>query len=168
MRGRLIQKFVCVLRRLDPLATSEVTDGGYDEEFGEAIQVDNDTELGESSRREQTAIRLKCQLDRDQDFNHFAMTRGGQQETGRIVLLLHMPELESKGLITSEGKPAIFPGDRIQAIETIKGTEVLSFTEPEMFVLTAEPQGYGLNMFKEPKINLIELVCSPKQESQSV
>ena len=168
MRGRLIQQFVCVLRRLDTAATAAVVSGGYDDEFGEVLQVDNSTELGASSRREEDAIRLRCQLDRDQDFNHFSMSRGGQQEIGRFVILLHMPELEQKGLLTDDGKPAIFPGDRIQAIETIKGVDVFSFTDPEMFVMTAEPQGYGLNMFKEPKVNLVELICSPKQESQAV
>lgn len=165
MRGRLIQRFWCVLRRLDTQATSTVPSGGYDSEFGEPVMVDDGTQLGSSSRREEAAIRLQCQLNRDPRLGIDIMTRGGHQEDSKLEIVLFMEELETGGYLQSDGKPDIHAGDRIEAIEDLAGNTVVTFDEPPgMFVKNGEFAGYGLNMFGVPKINLFVLTCMPEEK----
>lgn len=165
MRGRLIQRFVCVLRRLDTTATSTVPGGGYDPEFGEPINVDDGSQLGAASRREQAAIRLQCQLNRDPRLGVDMMTRGGHKEQSKLEIVLFMEELENGGYLKSSGEPDINAGDRIEAIETIHGANVITFVQPPgMFVKNGELAGYGLNMLGTPKINLFILTCMPEEK----
>lgn len=165
MRGRLIHKFVCVLRRLDPVATAAVVGGGFDPMFGEPIPVDDGTQLGAPSRREQAAIRLQCQLNRDPNLGVDMMTRGGHKEDTDLEIILHMPDLENGGYLDANNKPDIHAGDRIEAIEDVNGGVVVTFANPPgMFVKNAELQGYGLAAFGVPKINLVALTCHPEEK----
>jgi len=164
MRGRLIQRFVVVLYRLDPVATAAVVGGGYDPEFGEPRRVNNVTQLGAASRRELAALRLPCQMDRTPDFDSDTMTRGGHMKIGKIEIILHMPDLESAGLLDSEGQPKLYSGDRVGGIEDRNGAVVWTFANPPgMFVEETEPQGYGLAAFGVPKFNLFVLKCQSEQ-----
>jgi len=47
-RGRLINKFVAVIYRLDTVASAAVVGGGYDDEFDELIPTDDGTQTGAS------------------------------------------------------------------------------------------------------------------------
>ena len=165
MRGRIIQKFVCVLRRLDPAATAAVPGGGFDPVFNEVIPVDDGTQLGSPSRREQAALRLTCQLDRDPRLGMDLLTRGGHQDSSTLVIVLFMQELENMGLLGADGKPEIQSGDRVEEIQDRHGNTMLAFPEPPgMFVHEAAPQGYGLAAFSVPKINLFTLTCRPEEK----
>lgn len=167
MRGRLIQKMVCVLRRLDPAATAAVPGGGYDPVFGEPIPVHDGTQLGSPSRREEAALRLLCQLDRDPRLGVDLMTRGGHQEQDTLVIVLFMEQLENMGLLGADGKPEIQSGDRIEAIEDRNGNPLVTFPDPPgMYVHEAALQGYGLAAFKTPKINLFTLTCRPEMKGE--
>jgi len=164
MRGRLIQRLVCVIRQLDAVATAAVPGGGFDPEFDEPIQVNDGTQAGSSSRREKAALRLPCQVDR-QGWGIDLITRGGHEEQSSIILTLHMQDVEDKGLIGSTGAPTIMAGDRIEAIEDLSGVLQESFPDPPgLFVNTVERAGHGLNMAGTPRFNLLILTCGPARQ----
>jgi len=164
MRGRLIQQLVCVLRRLDPVATAAVVGGGYDPEFDEPRPVPDGTQTGASSRREQAAMRIRCQVGRDSALTTGiarSLTPAGQQDTVVWTLLMHRTELEAKGLLV-DGVPQIFPGDRVEALETVAGAVVHAFpVPPGLYVTGVDDAGFGLAAFGTPQINLCVLRCEP-------
>ncbi len=165
MRGRLIQRFVAVLRRLDPTATAAVPGGGYDPDFRATIPVNAGTGVGTASRRERVAERIRCQVDRD-DWGGDILSRAGHETTADIVLTLHRPDLETGGFLDGNGVPTIYPGDRIEAIETIDGQLVERFADPPgMYVNTVERAGHGLRAFGAPRFNLVVLKCSPMRQT---
>jgi hypothetical protein len=160
MRGRLIQRFVAVLYRLDPVATAAVTSGGYDATFREPIRVPNGTQLGAASRREKTAIRLRCQIDRTQ-FDGASLIRAGYQPEHQLQLVTFWPELEAAGLIGTDGNPLLAPGDRVGEIETIAGAIEATFPNPPgLWVRNLERAGHGLAAFGVPRTNLLILHCA--------
>lgn len=165
MRGRLIQQFVCVLRRVDPTTTAAVPGGGYDREFQEPLAVADGTQLGASSRRELAAERYRCQIGRDSSLTSGivkALTPAGQQDTIVWTLLLHRPEIEAAGLVIS-GAVQIYPGDRIEAIETVTGVVQHAFpVPPGLYVTGVDAGGFGLAAFGTPQTNLVVLRCEPK------
>ena len=91
MRGRLIQRFVCVLRRQDTVSTAAVAGGGYDDEFGEVLPDPS----GGSSRREHAAVEVPCQVDR-RDWGDQMMSAGGKEERDDIILTFHFRDLENR------------------------------------------------------------------------
>jgi hypothetical protein len=160
MRGRLIQPFVAVIYRLDPVATAAVVGGGYSRAFREPVRVPDGTQLGTPSRREQLPIRLRCQIDRT-NFDGASLLRAGYQPEHQLQLALHWPELEARGLIDAQGNPLLFPGDRVAAIETIAGAVEATFPNPPgLWVRSCERAGHGLAAFGVPRTNLLILHCA--------
>lgn len=160
MRGRLIQRFVAVLYRLDPVATAAVTGGGYSAAFREPVRVPDGTQLGSASRREKAALRLRCQVDRT-NFDGASLLRGGYQPENELHLALHWPELEAAGLIAADGTPLLAPGDRVSALETLAGATEATFPNPPgLWVRSLERAGHGLAAFGVPRTNLLILHCS--------
>jgi hypothetical protein len=159
-RGRLINKFVAVIRRLDTAATAAVVGGGYDKEF-DAVRVVNDgTQLGASSRREMPELRLPVQLDRD-TWGRNTPGRGGRQVVADIVLVFHWPDLENAGLIGADGEPALKIGDRVEKIETLMGAVESTFKNPPgMFFTGFDRAGHGQAPFGTPRTNLLFAYCS--------
>lgn len=160
MRGRLINRFVCVLVRLDAAATAVVAGGGYDADFRAVKPVADGSQLGASSRRERAAVRIPCQLDRS-TWGADQLRRSGHRTDSDIVITLHWPDLERLGLIASDGRPDIRQGDRIAAIETDAGATEESFPNPPgMFVHDLERAGHGLAPFGGARTNLLNLYCN--------
>jgi len=159
-RGRLINKFVAVIRRLDTEATSLVVGGGYDDEFDAVVPVNDGTQLGASSRREMAELRLPVQLDR-KSWGEQRMARGGRQVNADIVLTFHWPDLENGGLVDADGECVLKKGDRIAKIETVKGDVEATFDYPPgMFVTDFERAGHGLAPFGVPRTNLLYTYCA--------
>jgi hypothetical protein len=166
-RGRLIQRFVAVLYRIDTAATAAVVGGGYDPEFGEPLPVANGSLLGASSLRERPALRLPCQLDR-KTWGAAGAARSGYEENADIILVFHYPDLEAAGLIGTDGVPQIFPGDRIGAIEDVGGAVQETFANPPgMFVTDLERAGHGLAAFGMPRFNLLIAYCSKRHQAMT-
>lgn len=160
-RGRLINKFTAVIRRLDTAATAAVAGGGYDPEFGAVEVVDDGSQMGQSSRREMAELRLPVQLDRDEKWNWNTPTRGGRQVVADIVLIFHWPDLENGGLVGTDGEVLLKVGDRIDKIETRMGAVEASFDNPPgMFITNMDRAGYGLAPFGTPRTNLLYAYCS--------
>lgn len=148
-RGRLIQRCVAVIRRLDAAAIE--TAGDFDEDF---------RVVKPGGRLEQAALRIPCQLDR-RTWGRDEMTPSGQEIQADITLTLHQPDLERLSLIDSNGRPMIAKGDRIESIETRAGGIIEIFPNPPgMFVVHQDRAGYGLAAFGSPKPNLLFLYCA--------
>ncbi len=159
-RGRLINKFVAVIKRLDTVATAAVVGGGYDPEFDAVIPVDDGTQLGATSRREMADLRLPVQLDRT-SWGENNPTRGGKQTVADVVLVFHWPDLENMGLIGADGEPVLEESDRIDRIETVKGAVEATFKNPPgMFITGFTRAGHGLSPFGTSRTNLLYTYCS--------
>lgn len=157
-RGRLINKFVAVIRRLDTAAIE--TDGNYDPLFDAVARQDDGTQTGATGRKEMAEIKIPAQLDRDEDWGAVQASRGGKQIKADLVLALHWPDLEKRGLIDGNGEPVLKRGDRIVKIETRKGNVEATFDGPGMYVTDLERAGYGQAPFGNPRTNLLYLHCS--------
>lgn len=167
MRGRLIQKFVAVIYRVDTAATAAVAGGGYDPEFGEPLPVVDGSLLGASSLRERPALRLPCQLDR-KTWGGKDAARSGYEDMADIIVALHYSDLEAAGLVGADGVPTINAGDRIGAIEDLAGILQEAFPNPPgMFVTDLERAGHGLAAFGTPRFNLLFLYCSKRKQAQT-
>lgn len=159
-RGRLIMKFVAVVRRLDPAATAAVANGGFDDDFNEILPAADGTALGASSRREMVAVRVRCQVSRPKGLNLAQMTRGGSQEATDLELTLFSQDLEAAGLVDTNNVPLFRPGDRIQSIEDLNGVTQWAWSYPPgLIVQSVEPRGYGAAIVGTPRFNLVVLHC---------
>jgi len=159
-RGRLINKFVAVIRRLDTAATAAVVGGGYDPDFDAVRPVVDGTQLGASSRREMAELRLPVQLDRN-TWGANRPGRGGRQIVADIILVFHWPDLENGGLIGTDGEPLLKVGDRIDKIETLAGATEATFKNPPgMFITEFERAGHGQAPFGTPRTNLLFAYCA--------
>jgi len=159
MQGRLINRFVCVLRRLDAVATAAVTGGGFDDTWRTTKPVADGTQFGTSTRREMDALRIPCQLDRLL-WGQKTLKPSGVETMEDILIILKWSDLVAAGLISSAGLPEIQQGDRIEAIETRAGAVDETFQNPPgMYVHDLERAGHGLASFGTPKTNLLILHC---------
>ena len=165
-RGRLIQKFLVHIARLDADATNSVVDGGFDPDFHEPINVDDGTQLGSNSRRYHPVDQLHCQLDR-KTWGQRRTERSGEEIDADILIILHMPELERLGFVNASGEPIFQRGDKIVELLTVKGALELLFDDPPgMFIVSAERAGHGLAAFSTPRTNLFFLHCAYDKKAQ--
>lgn len=156
MRGRLIQKFMVSIARLDEAASAAVVGGGYDDDFKEFVPVPDGTQTGTSSKVYHDPVIVCCQLDRDEAWGRVQSTRGGQEHKSDLVIVLHMPELEKKGLIDSNGHAVFMRGDKVIEVLTMKGGLVERFRDPPgMFITHMDTAGYGLEAFGTARQNLL-------------
>ncbi|MEN6368461.1 MAG: hypothetical protein ABFD77_02045 [Thermotogota bacterium] len=159
-RGRLINKFIAVIRRLDTAATAAVVGGGFDKEFDAVRPLSDGTQFGADSRREMAELRLPVQLDRN-TWGRNQPGRGGRQILADIVLTFHWPDLENAGLIGTDGEPVLKIGDRIDKIETVAGATEATFKNPPgMFFTGFERAGHGQSPFGTPRTNLLFAYCA--------
>ncbi len=143
-RGKLINPFLAELYLLDSRATGETAPGvlgpltgGYDPDFKEPVRVDRDDDgIGESARREHSALRVPCQVE-PAVFDRLRMFATGASPEARIDLVFHYQDLERLGLVDR-----IHNGDRLGAIFTTAGELVL--LAPDLFVTEVRPAGFGL------------------------
>jgi hypothetical protein len=167
MPGRLINKFVAVIYRVDTAATAAVVGGGFDPEFGEAVPLVDGTLLGASSLREMAPLRIECQIDR-KDWGGGELSRSGGDEKMDIILTLSYRDLEVAGLIDANGAPTLYPGDRIDSIERLDGTLQEKFPNPPgMYVTDLGRAGHGLSAFRTPRFNLLDLFCSRRKQAST-
>ncbi len=159
MRGRLVQKFKVKIARLDTVATGAVPGAGWDDDFYQPKPVQDGTHLGVDSRQYHEPDVLWCQLDRIV-WGKVDATRGGQQKEADLIIVLAWKELESKGLIDSDGQPVFRRGDKIIELLTKKGALELRFDEPPgLFVREWDRAGHGLAAFRTARTNLLYLYC---------
>jgi len=157
MRGRLIQKFIVHIARLDAQATQAV---GYDPEFNEPIPSADGSQLGGDPRRYHGADVLRCQLDR-KSWGEVVATRGGQEIKADIIITLFWKELENRALLNAKMQPVFQRGDKVVKILTLKGALEEEFDDPPgMFITDLTRAGHGLAAFATPRTNLLYVYCS--------
>ena len=148
-RGRLINKFIAVINRIDAAAIEAADD--FDDDF---------RVIKPGGRAEVTAVRVPCQLDRAA-WGRNEQTPAGIEIIADIILTLHWPDLERLGLIDTSGRAKIAIGDRVAAIETLTGSVEETFPSPPgMFVVHTERGGHGLAAFGSPRTNLLICYCA--------
>lgn len=157
MRGRLINRAAIRLYRLDAAASAAVVGGGYDPDLQCLLPVDDNTQLGASSRVEKAAIDLPCQVGRRAW--GAAIPRGtGYEVDYDLEFVLHIPDLEAAGLMDTHNTPMITNGDRIGALLRIDGTVEETFDNPPgLFVVRVERCEPAIAAFGVPYSNLVLL-----------
>ena len=156
MRGRLIQRFLAELARLDTSATRSA--GGYDDDFREVTRTDSDGDgIGDFNRQEHAAIMVPCQVN-NRTWEGFHRHDLGQDPKIDLVLIFHFDDLERMGLVQSSGIAAIHVGDRLVSIRDIETEEVVQTVRnpPGLYVIEATPGGWGLNLAR-PTRNLLRV-----------
>jgi len=161
MRGRLIQKFILSVSRLDTKETSEAD--GYDDDYREVLRTPaTDESIGDSKRKDHDLDKIPCQL-RQRDMNGLYMVAGGDDFRDIIRITLHYRDLENQGLVADDGFPLITKGARIVALHSKDGRLALSFpASPGLYITKVEPRGWGIDVAK-PRLNLIRLECETRQ-----
>ena len=169
-RGRLIQRFLCELYRLDTQATAVVAGGGYDPVFGEPLPVANGTQTGVPSRREYAPVDVPCQVDR-REWDEDKIIPGGHDLLTTIILTFHFRDLEKLGLVQTDptvlGSPKVGPGDLIGSLKRYTGQTVITFPNPPgLVVVGMEEAGFGLNCEGVPQRNLLYVTCQPRRQGE--
>ena len=139
MRGRLINKMICGLYRIDESSTT------YDKYLQES--VGNPVEL--------SVVELPCQIEDPSWFNATFKPTGLEQD-GQYTVILHYEDLEKHGLLNAEGNPVFTIGCRLGFIKDNVGNMVQSFEtlKPDMYCIQARPSSFGLAAFGRPTRNL--------------
>ena len=147
-RGRLIFPFFAELFRFDAEATGSDDDGpgplpaGFDPDFRESVV---DATTTRPRRRELMPIRVPCQIE-PEAFEALAMTAAGNAPRSAMTLIMHLADLESRGLVdAATGNPRIAIHDRLSAIFDRRGRPVFAAPDPPgLFVTEVRPAGFGL------------------------
>lgn len=159
MRGRLINRAVIRLYRLDATASSAVVGGGYDPDLRCLLPVDDNTQLGASSRREKAPVDLPCQVGR-RSWGAAAPRGSGYEIDYDLEFVLHIPDLEAASLMDASGTPMITNGDRVGALLRVDGTTEETFDNPPgLFVVKVERCEPAIAAFGTPRSNLVLLFC---------
>mgnify|MGYP000166507921 CR=1 FL=1 len=145
MPGRLIYQFLAVLHHLD--RSSGPTAILMDPDFREPIGIDLDEDgVAEVTRHELPAVRIPCQVE-PQTFEQLRMLPSGRAPRTSLDLVMHFRDLSRLGLVDTDGRARIGPGDRLSGIYTLDGELVLPVqTPPGLFVTEARPTGFGLGL----------------------
>jgi hypothetical protein len=140
--GNLIFPNVAVIRQLDTVATRAA--GDYDDDFREFVLVDSDNDgIGEPQRHESPELKLLAQFaTRRMDFADQGY-HGEVPDSRDLEMTFHFKDLTAKGLVASDGRAKINPGDRLVRIEDRAGNVLHTFTDPPgMYVIAARPSGF--------------------------
>jgi len=172
MRGRLLQRFLAGIRRLDAGAIRAVDpDGagplvaGYDDDFREPNLEDPDEDgVGEVARREVDEIQIPCQVESDA-FEALRLYAAGHSPRMSVDLTTHMRDLERLGLVGDDGEILIRAGDRLGAIYNRAGAVVQAVRNPPgLFVSEAAPAGFGLGGLV-PTRNLVVITFADRRQA---
>lgn len=157
MRGRLIQRFRAVVRRLDTAATA--ASPGYDPVFRETVKVDTDGDgLGEPGQAYHAEETITVQMDPTTTDSLRAHALGQDPERD-VLMLAHFRELEDLGLVGADGMALLWEGTRLVRVEDLTGQPVYDprdTLEGGLELTAATPVGWGINMAR-PTRNLLEL-----------
>lgn len=148
MRGRLIKPMLVEIHRVDTAQTRGA--GAYDDVF-------------RTVRRAEVVymapVRLQAQIEQVSTSAQ-RQTPGGNDPETRYQFVLHMRELEQRGLVGDDGRPLLRVNDKITAIYTPEGVLDHTFAEP-IFVVEVQAGGLGFGGRK----NLSVLICGSRPQA---
>lgn len=161
MRGRLIQRFVARIAKLD--RDSQRLAEHYDDDFKEPVLVDNGDRIGTIERAE-SLVEVPCQV-KPVMLDKLAMLAGGNSPHGQFIIILHFKDLEAKGLVCDNGLADFHAGDRLCALLSTRGLVELQFEGVQRLYLTEnKPIGWGLSM-THARRNLLLLRFEERKEA---
>lgn len=167
-RGRLIQRMVIVLERLNTDATG--TGAGYDDRFGEPRLVDDGSQLGGSGVVYHTPIDIPCQVDRS-IWGKEMMSGGGVEHDTEPVFTLHFKHLESLGLVWTSGEllghPKLQIGDRVIQLKKKSGAVIISWESNPLYLTRVEDSGMGIDT-SSPSRNLVFLYAQHRRKGEGI
>jgi hypothetical protein len=166
MRGRLINKFMADIRRVDPEATRDVDDGhgnsGMNDVFRELAKV-KDADggaVGTSPRQEMGPLLVPCQVE-PLSYKETSMVPDGDDPRSIIKLVFFRRDFERLELIGEDGMPLLRKGDRLESILLKDGVTVQQGFPEGMYLDNFKNDSFGLNM-SNPKANLIVAMFKPR------
>lgn len=155
MRGRLIQKFLAKIARLDTAAIE--TAGNYDADFRELLMADSVGDgVGQPARLEHEAITVPVQIAPN-TWESLQATDVGNAPNTEIVLYFHFRDLELLSLLDPvSGDALIRVGDRLVEIQDRTGVLIQSIrTPPGLYCIESAPVGWGISLLR-PTRNLLK------------
>ena len=168
MRGRLINKFTAVIYRYDPVTTASQTAHGrsaLDDVFREILDAPDPDEgaVGISLRKEMDPINLTCQIE-PLSWKETQLVPDGDDPSSMIKIIFFRKDLETLGLIGSDGLPMLRKGDRLDSFVSKKGETVQKFEgSGTMYLSNIKPDSFGLNM-ASPTVNLLVAIFKPRPQ----
>jgi len=167
MPSRLISKFLAQVHRLERTSGGSTSLPLMDPDFREPLAVDLDEDgIAEVARRELSPVLIPCQVE-PQTFEQLRMLPSGRAPRSSLDLVMHFRDLTRLGLVDTEGRARVGPGDRLSGIYTLDGELVLSVrTPPGLYVTEARPTGFGLGLGKARR-NLLLVTFSDRAASAS-
>lgn len=131
---------------LDP-AGSGLAGPGYDDEFREPVVVpptDPDSSERGELRRVESVVQLSAQFE-DESFAELEMYATGRSPRALVRCVFHFAELDSLGLLDTDGLPLLRVNDRLSAVYKPDGTLIQTIPAyPGLFCTEAQPRSYGL------------------------
>ena len=151
-RGKLIHPFLVRIAPLDIATTAADPDGagplqsGYDKYTKEPVRAPNGTQRGAPGRKEKEPVDLLAQVE-DAAWEALTMMRTGNSARTELTIVIHFPELEARGFVSSTTGAALVPkvGDRLVSIHDTQGNLIQEVPNPPgLYCMQPQPRGYGL------------------------
>lgn len=147
-RGRLIFPFYATIARLDTAATAAaVGGGGYDHVFREPTIIDGGDDAEDSNARQESYVTgIPCQVHTERgSFDKLAQMLGGAVKQYQLNLAFHFTDLESLGLIDTDGSAYFKINDRLVSIYDSTGALVRDFTSAPLYATQVQDRSFGLS-----------------------
>lgn len=162
-RGRLIWPMQARISRLDTAATAANNLGepsGYDRTFREPVR----NTAGADSRVYMPQLAVSCQVNTEKGSNaKVVQLPGGLELEYNVRTTLHYGELETRGLMASNGASVFKPGDRLDAIYKRDGVTLLQDYEDMgyLYLVHIQDRSWGLSGLSR---NLLMLYWADRRE----
>jgi hypothetical protein len=173
MRGRLINRFLADIARLDTEASAADPDGagpetsGYDDDFREPVVIDVDdgdvtTNVRGETRQEQATITVPCQVETAMH-ERLNMAPGGNIPDSRMNLVFHFCDLEQLGLIDDDGNAKLKINDRLVQLRRVCGDQDVEQKLPSggLYATHVFPTAFGIGQRK----NLLVIQFDDREQS---
>jgi hypothetical protein len=165
-RGRLLFPFVAVIRRLDTSATEAVggAGAGYDPDFRTTKKTyPGNMGVAASTRRELTAVQVKCQVEIGRWEQQRQMASGNATDS-QLTTVIHFKELETLGLVDVVTGDALFRvNDRLESILRLRDgalVQAVRTPAPGLFATEVQPAAFGLGRER----NLLVITWAPRAQ----
>jgi hypothetical protein len=154
MRGRLINKFLADIARLDTVASAADPDGtgptssGYDDDFREPVVINaggTTTNVRTDTRQEQATISIPCQVETAMH-ERLLMAPGGNLSESSINLVFHYCDLEQLGLLDDDGNAQLRVNDRLVQLRRMCGDQGVEQKLPSggLYATHVIPTAFGI------------------------
>lgn len=159
-RGRLLFPFLASVHRLDTSATEAAS--GYDPDFRSTKHAyPGGVGARTASRRELAPVDLPCQVEMGA-WRSQRQTAAGDAPDSRLVLVLHMLDLEAAGLVdAATGDPLVRPNDRVSRLLRVADGTLVQAVRPPQGLYATEVALAGMGLGGHRNLLLVTLEDRP-------